>query len=229
MASHEMNVEPGMRLTPGARNSYQGSVALQKTVSLLDHGAGNLRSVIRAFEHVGARVNLVSSASQVAQCDHLVVPGQGAFASCMEQLCTHGLDQAILTHIESGRPYLGICLGLQLLFETSHEHGTHTGLGVLAGEVVPINPLPGIKVPHMGWNEVTWTAEMGPLISPKKSSWFYFVHSFQVKPKDALNCAYTHHGEPMVAAVMHENIFACQFHPEKSHEAGLQLLEAFLL
>ncbi len=211
---------------PTAR--YQGSMAVQKTISLLDYGAGNLRSVARALEHVGALVKVVKSAQEIQHSERLLVPGQGAFDQCMAKLEADGLDDAIREHVQRARPYLGICLGLQLLFDKSHEHGEHAGLGILQGEVVPIPPKTGLKIPHMGWNQVTWDSPMGPLSSPTNSEWFYFVHSYQVKPAQTIDCAYTHHGEAVVAAVIHDNIFACQFHPEKSQQAGLNVLEGFL-
>ncbi len=194
------------------------------SVTVVDHGAGNLRSVVRALHHVGASVLVSADAGEVANSDRIVLPGQGAFADCMTRLKAHGLDLAIREHLEKGRPYLGICLGLQVLFETGHEHGEHLGLGVLKGQCRLLNRAPGLKLPHMGWNQVRGTA----LGADADGAWFYFVHSYHVVPSEPLDAVTTHHGVDFVSAVVRDNITACQFHPEKSQAPGLSLLRRFI-
>ena len=197
-------------------------------VAVVDHGAGNLRSVVRALRHVGVDPVLCSTPEQVAGADRLVVPGQGAFADCMTRLRAAGLDAAILEHIAAGRPYLGICLGLQVLFDSGLEHGSHAGLGVFRGEVRRLPNGPGVKIPHMGWNAVHGTADLPAFAGLPDRTWYYFVHSYHAVPAEALPVAMATHGIPFVAAVQRDNVLACQFHPEKSQRAGLALLEAFL-
>ena len=189
--------------------------------------------MVRALEHEGADVLVTAEAAEVRTASRLVVPGQGAFLDCMQRLKRAGLDDAIRQHIGAGRPYLGICLGLQVLFDEGHEHGNHAGLGVLRGTC---EPLPSrvkdadgapvrLKLPHMGWNRASGAPEV---LGPLDDEWFYFVHSYHVVPTEALEVATAEYGRPFVAAVRRDNILACQFHPEKSHSAGLQLLGAFL-
>jgi glutamine amidotransferase len=196
-------------------------------VTLIDHGAGNLRSVVRALETVGATVVVSSDPTVVAASGRVVLPGQGAFADCMDRLRERDLDTVLIRHIASGRPYLGICLGLQVLFERGYEHGLHDGLGVLKGECVAMTPSPGVKIPHMGWNQVA-CREGAAVGGIESGSWFYFVHSYCVKPAQAYTCGSTTHGESFVSAVEHENILAVQFHPEKSQQSGLELLRRFV-
>ena len=204
-------------------------MSIHRRVTVVDHGAGNIRSVVRALGHVGADVTVTGSAEEVARSDRIVVPGQGAFGDCMRRLVATGLDDVIRRHIEAERPYLGICLGLQVLFDVGHEHGTQPGLGVLPGECVPFSPtLLGhdgarLKIPHMGWNTVRWDGTSA-------SEWFYFVHSYVVVPTGAgqVECARTDHGQTFVSAVRTGSLLAVQFHPEKSQQAGLALLEGFM-
>ncbi|MFT7622834.1 MAG: glutamine amidotransferase [Myxococcota bacterium] len=194
-------------------------------VTVVDHGAGNIRSVVRALTHVGANVQVSADPDTIASADRLVVPGQGAFGDCMTRLRAQGLVDPITAHIRAERPYLGICLGLQVLFDVGREHGEHQGLGVLAGECIPLPRAPGLKIPHMGWNQIHGTA----LGSEADGAWFYFVHGFHVVP-DTQDCdaTTTDYGGDFVSAVTRGNLMACQFHPEKSQEAGLGLLRRFL-
>ncbi len=202
-------------------------------VTLVDYGGGNLRSVVRALTHVGARVRVSADPAVVSQSDRVVLPGQGAFDSCMAALQERGLTDAILTHLSLERPFLGICLGLQILFERSAEGNTHKGLGVFRGEVLRFQSSPTRKVPHMGWNTATPQTTMRCLPNTDTKSWFYFVHSYYVPESvcavnESAQSAVTEYGERFVSAIEDGHIFACQFHPEKSQAPGLALLERFI-
>ena len=204
-----------------------------KRVVIVDHGAGNLRSVVRAFEAVNAAPMVSNQAQDIRNATHVVVPGQGAFADCMRRLDELGLVHPIMEHIASDKPYLGICLGMQILFEEGHEKGVHRGLGVFSGTCELIPAAPDVTVPHMGWNQIETL--LGPVGSSSINEtllgeWFYFVHSYRVLPSDdAISTAVVRHGnESVVAAVESRKVLACQFHPEKSHDEGLNLLRRFL-
>lgn len=195
-------------------------------IAIVDVCSGNLRSVERALQHVGAEVVVTQDADVVRAADKLVVPGQGAFAMFMAGLKERGLGDVLREKIAGGTPYLGICLGLQVLFEHSEE-GDVDGLGVLAGRVVRFRPNdPTLKVPHMGWNRVAVRRPVGGI---SEGDHVYFVHSFHVVPDDpdviALEAT---HGVTFTAAVRRDNVFACQFHPEKSQHVGLAVLKAFV-
>ncbi|MCB9596287.1 MAG: imidazole glycerol phosphate synthase subunit HisH [Sandaracinaceae bacterium] len=199
-------------------------------VILADTGMGNLRSVARALERVGAEVTVTPDPDAVRAAPRLVVPGQGGFGECAHAL-EAGLGDAVREHIASGRPYLGICLGMQILFEGSEEAPGARGLGVFAGTVDrlasapdPDDPTRRLKIPHMGWNEVEGHH---PLLPARE--WFYFVHSFCCVPTDhAVVVGEAEYGQAVCAAVARDNVFACQFHPEKSQHAGAALLGRFL-
>ncbi len=202
-------------------------------VAVADTGTGNLRSVEKALATAGADVTVTSDADAIARADKVVVPGQGAFGGCMAGLGRGGgaLEQAVRGAIAAGKPYLGICLGLQVLFEGSEEDPTCRGLGIFPGRVRRFAPVPGLKIPHMGWNG----AQRGPaagtpaLSGIPDGTFFYFVHSYYPEPARAEDVALaTDYGGPFCSAVARDNIFACQFHPEKSQTAGLALLRAFL-
>jgi imidazole glycerol-phosphate synthase subunit HisH len=198
------------------------------TIAVVDSGSGNLRSVERALALAGGRPRLTSDPDEVRRADRLVVPGQGAFGDCVESLAARGLDDAIREFCASGRPYLGICLGLQILFEDSEE-ASGPGLGILRGRVVRLPRAPGLKVPHMGWNDVIRRRDDPLLHGMPEGAHFYFVHSYHAVPADpdtvVLSCDY---GVEVTAAVRAGNLFACQFHPEKSQAAGRALLERFV-
>ena len=185
-------------------------------VVVVDAGFGNLRSVGKALAQVGLAPTLSHDPDAIRRADKLVLPGQGAFKDCMQAL-GGGLDQAIREHIRSGKPYFGICLGMQILFEQSEEQGPCGGLGVLPGRVVKFPPDAGLKIPHMGWNQAG-------------GEWYYFVHSYYVVPSDPSVIAMrTRYGDiEFCSAVRKDNIFATQFHPEKSQRAGLELLRSVL-
>jgi glutamine amidotransferase len=200
-------------------------------VALVDYGAGNLRSVAKALERSGLAVDVTSDAAAVARAGAVVLPGVGAFAAAAANLRAKGMDQAVGEVIESGRPYLGLCLGLQLLFEDSDEHGLTPGLGRMRGHVrrfpVEAGGAP-LRVPHIGWNEVRWQGSHPMLTALPERDVYYFVHSYRALAEDPADpvgsCDY---GGPFAAAVARENVFAVQFHPEKSQGAGKRLLDAF--
>ncbi|MEJ7620477.1 MAG: imidazole glycerol phosphate synthase subunit HisH [Aquificaceae bacterium] len=193
---------------------------------LIDYGMGNLRSVSKALEKVGFSVKVSSDPEEVKKAEVLVLPGVGAFRDAMENLKKFGFLKEILRHIERGKPYMGICLGLQLLFERSYEFGETEGFGVLEGEVVLLPPK--VKVPHIGWNQL-WKQKPSDLLNGiKEGEYFYFVHSYHVVPKrQDIVLTTTDYGIDFVSSIEYENIFAVQFHPEKSQKAGLRLLENF--
>ena len=195
---------------------------------MVDYGMGNLRSVSKALEHVapGAEVQLTADPEKILAAERIVVPGQGAMPDCMRQLGASGARAAVVEATRA-RPFLGICIGLQMLFERGEE-GDAAGLGVLPGRV-PRFALSGLKIPHIGWNEVM-QERSHPLWSgiPDRSR-FYFVHSYYPAPRDAaLTAATAVYGAPFTCAIARDNIFAVQFHPEKSQSAGLQLLSNFV-
>lgn len=217
-------------------------------IAVVDSGSGNLRSVERALAHVGGAPVLTRDPDLVRKADRVVVPGQGAFADCMAAMTRSGLGEAIREVVRAGRPYLGICLGLQILFEDSEEHGPVAGLGILRGHVVRF-PHGGLKVPHIGWNQVRAMRDEAHRVTPRDvgsssvgDRWggepllrgippevhFYFIHSYLAVPAEARQVALTcDYGGPFCAAVRVDNLFACQFHPEKSQAVGLRLLANF--
>jgi glutamine amidotransferase len=203
-------------------------------VALLDYGAGNLRSVAKALERSGLAVEVTADPAAVRRADAVVLPGVGAFRDAREQLAAKHLDLAVRAAIEAGRPYLGLCLGLQFLYEEADEHGVTPGLGLLAGRVerFPETAPDGSRllVPHIGWNEVRWLkSPRNPMLAalPERDH-YYFVHSYRPVPADADTVVgWTDYGGDFAAAVATERIFAVQFHPEKSQLAGRRLLDAF--
>ncbi len=202
-------------------------------ITIVDYQMGNLRSVQKACEHVGAEAKISSDPREISTCQRLILPGVGGFGDAIAELRRRDLVSPIRDFVASGRPMFGICLGLQLLFETGFEGGTHQGLGILEGEVIRFESPRApdgtqLKVPHMGWNQVRKRAEAPILAATADQTQFYFVHSFYVRPADpavvALSCDY---GGEFCAAVWRDNLFATQFHPEKSQADGLRLLSAF--
>jgi glutamine amidotransferase len=199
-------------------------------IALVDVCSGNLRSVERALERAGGDVVVTRDPEVVRHADKLVVPGQGAFGVFMRGLVERELGAPIREHIASGRPYLGICLGLQVLFDESEEQGPCAGLGILGGRVIRLRPGdPTLKVPHMGWNQIVQRKPEPLLAGVEDHAYVYFVHSFHVVPADrSIIAVETHHGIPITAAIRRDNLFACQFHPEKSQAVGLRILRNFV-
>lgn len=196
-------------------------------VGIIDYGVGNLFSLLSSFRAIGQEAFVSGDAQQLARADRLVLPGVGAFADAAARLQSSGLDSLVRSQVAQGKPLLGVCLGMQLLFERSYEYGCHEGLGLLQGEVVPMaGYIPqGLKIPHMGWNRLEGTR--GRLLAGSAGEYVYFVHSFFVRGCEDSLCAWTDYGVPITAAVERGNLFGCQFHPEKSGRAGLKILRAF--
>jgi glutamine amidotransferase len=201
-------------------------------VALVDYGSGNLRSVAKALERPGLRVEVTGDAGSLPRADAIVLPGVGAFADCMASLRAKGLDDAVRSAIAAGRPYLGLCLGLQLLFDESEEHGRTVGLGILPGRVerFPERDPQGrpLRVPHIGWNTVRFSGAHPMLERLPPEDVYYFVHSYRVVPADPAHVVgRADYGGPFAAAAARGNLFAVQFHPEKSQSSGKRLLDAF--
>lgn len=197
-------------------------------IAIIDYQMGNLRSVQKGFERVGHAAAVTSDPAVIAQASKIVLPGVGAFADAMAELKHRELIEPILQGINSGKHFLGICLGLQLLFEVSHEDGEHPGLAVLNGEVKKFDIPSEYKVPHMGWNVVDWPRRPPVLEGIDEGSHFYFVHSYYVAPtEESVVAGVASYPEPFCAAVWRDNVFATQFHPEKSQTAGLAVLKNF--
>ena len=195
-------------------------------VTIVDYGSGNLQSVQKAFERLGAEARITDDPEVVAKAGRVVLPGVGAFGDAMRALHARGLVEPLVAHVRADKPFFGICMGLQLLFETGLEGGRHEGLGVLPGEVVRFDVSAGTKVPHMGWNTVAWRGGSQPADA---GDWYYFVHSYHARPKDdSLVAAVTDYGGEFCSAVSRGRLFATQFHPEKSQAAGLELLARFI-
>jgi glutamine amidotransferase len=197
-------------------------------IVIVDYGMANLRSVQKAFEKVGHAAEITGDPNRLVGADKLVLPGVGAFRDAIRRLREADLAAPIVEHIRAGRPFLGICLGLQLLFTTSYEDGEYRGLDLFPGEVVRFGNVPGLKVPHMGWNQLR-TRTPAPLLCdlPPEPA-VYFVHSYYVVPKDpGLTATETDYPTPFTSMIWHENVFATQFHPEKSQRVGLAMLHKF--
>jgi len=197
-------------------------------ILIVDYGMANLRSVQKAFEKVGHHATISGDPAQVAEADKVVLPGVGAFRDAIARLNESGLAQPLRTHLAVGKPFFGICLGMQLLFTRSYEEGEYAGLDYFPGEVVRFTNQPGLKVPHMGWNQLRVCRPAPPLAGLPQGAAVYFVHSYYVVPRDsALVATLTDYPTPFVSAIWHENVFATQFHPEKSQRIGLEMLRRF--
>ncbi len=205
-------------------------------IAIVDYGMGNLRSVQKAIEKVGYQADVTRSPQHIADADAVILPGVGAFKDCMDNLDSLNLITPVLKAISSGKPFLGICLGLQLLFSESLEFGHYPGLDVIKGTVKPFSPTmpdperPGglLKIPHMGWNSIQRRKPVAALNAIDDDTYFYFVHSYYVEPEDeAVVATRTDYGGEFVSAIAFDNVLATQFHPEKSQHQGLNLLRDF--
>ena len=201
-------------------------------IAIIDYGVGNLFSLDASFRSLGAETVVTGDAEVIRSAERIVLPGVGAFADAAAKLRATGLDAVVCAEAAAGKPLLGICLGMQMLFERSHEYGTHKGLGLIKGEVCPIAPVigAGLKVPHIGWNSLDFPA------GKEKSSLFRYTdegaHAYFVHPSAAMGCddavlAPSPYGVPLTAAAARDNVFGPQFHPEKSGDVGLRILRAF--
>ena len=200
-------------------------------IAIIDYNMGNLASVQNALAKIGAESKIVSDPDSIKKYDKVLLPGVGAFGDAMEHLCQNGMDEAVKEFVKSGKPMLGICLGMQLLFSKSLEFGEHRGLNLIPGEVVPFDEKmfnKPHKVPHMGWNEL-FVQKATPLFDNlSKGFYLYFVHSFHAVTSDEYIIGKTWYGYEFVSAVQNGNIFGIQPHPEKSHENGLKILRNFV-
>lgn len=198
-------------------------------IAIIDYGAGNLHSVQNALRHLEAE-NVVSGDPEVIlRADKVILPGVGAFGDAMSAMTKSGLDQVVRRCAKEGKPLLGICLGLQLLFEKSEETPGVPGLGVFHGEFVRIPEKPGLKIPHIGWNDLTFSKESRIFEGIGTHPYVYFVHSYYLKtPTPEIVSAYTEYGEQLPVAVEDGNVFATQFHPEKSGAVGMKILQNFI-
>ena len=198
-------------------------------VAIIDYDAGNIKSVEKALLHLGEEVIITRDREQILNSDKVILPGVGAFGDAMEKLHSYGLDKVIYEVVERKIPFLGICLGLQLLFEKSDETPGVKGLGILPGEILRIPDKEGIKIPHMGWNSVKIKENARIFKDVPQDSYVYFVHSYYLKAgREEDVAATTEYSTLIHAAVEHDNVFACQFHPEKSSEIGLKILKNFV-
>lgn len=207
-------------------------------IAIVDYGAGNLGSVFKAFRYIGADVKVTSDAEEVLNSDGLVLPGVGAFSHCMDGLEGVGLTQVVKDFIHSGKPFLGICAGLQMLFDYSEEKGVRSGLGILPGKVVRFsfdsshlddsNTSKSLKIPHIGWNALEFENNSSLFDGVREGDRVYFVHSYYAVPAQEMDSiATTEYGYRFCSAVKHNNVYATQFHPEKSGSIGLRILENF--
>ena len=198
-------------------------------IAIIDYDAGNIKSVEKALLHLGEEVIITRDREQILNSDKVILPGVGAFGDAMEKLRSYGLDKVIYEVVERKIPFLGICLGLQLLFEKSDETPGVKGLGILPGEILRIPDKEGIKIPHMGWNSVKIKENARIFKDVPQDSYVYFVHSYYLKAgREEDVAATTEYSTLIHAAVEHGNVFACQFHPEKSSEIGLKILKNFV-
>ncbi len=197
-------------------------------IAIIDYDAGNLKSVEKALAYLGERSLITRDRRQILQADKVILPGVGSFGAAMKQLRDYGLDEVIRETVKQKTPLLGICLGLQLLFESSEESPGVAGLGILQGEILRIPEGEGLKVPHIGWNSLELRNEGRLFASLEETPYVYFVHSYYLKAKDpSIVKAVAEYGVAIHASVEQDNVFACQFHPEKSGETGLMILKNF--
>lgn len=194
-------------------------------IAIIDYGMGNLRSVQKAFEFLGMKAVITEDASVIANADKVVLPGVGAFADAMATIRQKGIDKAVYDVVEQKKPLLGICLGMQMFFEKSYEYGAHEGLAILKGE---IKKLPDtVKIPHMGWNSLSIQMRSPLFEDLEEEPYVYFVHSYHLQTEAPIVSATTYYGRQIQVAAQKDNVFALQFHPEKSGDVGLKILQNF--
>lgn len=198
-------------------------------IAIVDYGVGNLFSLVSSLKAIGYDAVITGDAAKLRQADKIILPGVGAFEDAVAKLRRSGLDTVVVEEAKKGKPLLGICLGMQMLFDKSFENGEFAGLGLISGEIIPMQgTIPDtLKIPHIGWNALRFT-KPSPLFSYiKDGDCVYFVHSYYAVHCDAAVIATTEYGKDITAAVAYENVFGCQFHPEKSGAVGLNILKAF--
>lgn len=198
-------------------------------ISIIDYDAGNIKSVEKAMTYLGQEARITRDYDEIMSSSHVILPGVGSFGDAMGKLKSYGMDKAIYDVVEKGTPFLGICLGLQLLYESSEESPGVSGLGVLKGDILRIPAKPGLKIPHMGWNSLDITPRAKLFAGISGHPYVYFVHSYYLKAADESEvAATTEYSTHIHASVERNNVFACQFHPEKSSTVGLKILENFV-
>ena len=198
-------------------------------IAIVDYGVGNLFSLVSSFRAIGVEAKLTSDRREIEQADKILLPGVGAFEDASKKLFASGLAEVVVAEAKKGKPILGICLGMQLLFEKSYEYGEYAGLGLIKGEIRPISDVvpKGYKIPHIGWNKLDITKENELFRYLVGGNYVYFVHSYYAADCEDNVIATTEYGGILTAAVANKNVYGCQFHPEKSGEVGLKILKAF--
>ena len=198
-------------------------------IAIVDYGVGNLFSLISSFKYIGADVLVTSDPNEIKKCDKIILPGVGAFEDARRKLSDTGLDKIIIEEAKNGKPLMGICLGMQMLFEKSYEYGEHMGLGLLKGSIIPMQGyIPSeLKIPHIGYNPLIFKKESPLFKYIKEGDCVYFVHSYFATDCEESVIATAEYGKELTGAVACKNIFGCQFHPEKSGDVGLNILRAF--
>ncbi len=198
-------------------------------IAIIDYGVGNIFSLYSSFKFIGKDVVLTNDERIINSCSHIILPGVGAFSDAKRKLDESGMAQVVKEQVKSGKPMMGICLGMQMLFDKSFEYGEHDGLGLIKGSVQPIaDVIPKeLKIPHIGWNSLDITKACPIFKYVKNGDHVYFVHSYWAADCEESTIATCEYGSQLTAAVAHENVYGCQFHPEKSGEVGLNILKAF--
>ncbi|MCI9354856.1 MAG: imidazole glycerol phosphate synthase subunit HisH [Firmicutes bacterium] len=194
-------------------------------IAIIDYGMGNLRSVQKAFEYLGNKAVITQQPSEIQKADKVVLPGVGAFRDAMQTIKQKGIDKVLYDVVEQKKPLLGICLGMQMFFEKSYEYGEHKGLGILQGEIVKLPE--NVKIPHMGWNSLNIKKKSPLFEGLSQEPYVYFVHSYHLNTEADIVSATTYYGKEIQVAAQKENVFALQFHPEKSGDVGLNILQNF--
>ncbi len=198
-------------------------------IAIIDYGVGNLFSLVSSFKKIGADITVTADPNVIKSADGIILPGVGAFQDAAKKLSDTGLDRVVIAEANNGKKLMGICLGMQMLFEKSYEYGEHKGLGLLSGSIIPMQNTiaPNLKIPHIGWNALHFTKQSPLFKYINADDCVYFVHSYYATDCDDSVIATAEYGKELTAAVQKGNIYGCQFHPEKSGEVGLNILRAF--